>query len=414
MLLTDTEKRMLDGDKGYPVQKSMQILVALGESCGAEKMLEVDNIHMPGASIVVAGTAGRMYVEEMQAKGGNFCAFTMTNPTAMDSSQWEQLGIDEKDAQEQTLLTTAYERMGAVTCATCTPYLIGNVPRLGQHISWGESSAVAFANSVLGARTNREGGPSALAAALTGRVPAYGFHLAENRYGKLLVRVTTPLAGTTDYGTLGYYVGAIAKQDTPVISGIPRHASLDELKCLGAALASSGAVALFHVVEVTPEAPTVEAAFGGKRPGMELEFGPAEKRKTEELLNKERSGDVDWIALGCPHLSIQEFRQLAEALHGKRVHREVTLWACSSVPVKAMAEKMGYAQIIREAGGILVCETCPVLAPTRELAQKMGYRTVTTNSAKMAHYSPGMFGLLTHYGQFDQIIDAAISRVWRE
>ncbi len=232
---------MLDGEKGYPIQKAMQILVALGESFGAEKMLEVSSIHMPGASIVVAGEAGTKFVEEMQLKGGEFSAYTTTNPAAIDSSQWAELGIDEGDARLQTRLTRAYEMMGAVACSTCTPYFLGNVPRLGEHIAWGESSAVAFSNSVLGARTNREGGPSALAAALTSRVPAYGFHLKDNRHGTLLIRVAVPLKGVTDYGTLGYFAGAIAKQDTPVFTGIPLDVGLDELKALSAALASSGA-----------------------------------------------------------------------------------------------------------------------------------------------------------------------------
>ena len=413
MHLTDQEKRMLNGEKGYPVKKAMQILVALGESFGAEEMLKVTSAHMPGASIIATGEAGARFVEEIQDKGGNFHVYTTTNPTAIDSSQWKELGIDKEVNEIQTRLTVAYKKMGAVTCSTCTPYLIGHVPRLGEHIAWGESSAVAFANSVLGACTNREGGPTTLAAALTGRVPAYGFHLKNNRHGKLLIKVSISIKGVNDYGTLGYFAGAIAKQDVPVFTGIPTNVTLDELKALSAALASSGAVSLFHIVGVTPEAPTLKAAFGEHKPEIELEFSSKEKQETEILLNKEKSTDIDWVVFGCPHASIQEFRDIAKALNGKRVHKDITFWICSSVPVKVMAERMGYAQIIREAGGILVCDTCPVLTTTRTISKKLGYRTLTTNSAKLAHYSPGQFGLLTHYGPMDKVIEAAIKGVWR-
>lgn len=404
---------MLNGEKGYPVQKAMQILVALGESFGAEEMLKVTSTHMPGASIVATGEGGASFVEEMQAKGGNFQVYTTTNPTAIDSSQWGELGIDKEDVEIQIRLTLAYKKMGAITCSTCTPYLIGHIPRLREHIAWGESSAVAFANSILGAYTNREGGPSALAAALTGRVPAYGFHLKDNRYGKVLINVSIPIKGVNDYGTLGYFAGSIAKQDVPVFTGISTDVTLDELKALSAALASSGAVSLFHIVGVTPEAPTLKAAFREHKPEIELEFFSKEKQETEILLNKEKSTNIDWVVFGCPHASIREFRDIAKALNGKRVHKDIAFWICSSVPVKVMAEQMGYAQIIREAGGILVCDTCPVLTTTRAISKKLGYRTLTTNSAKLAHYSPGQFGLLTHYGSMDKVIEAAIKGVWR-
>jgi predicted aconitase len=413
MFLTDEEKRMLNGDMGFPVQKSMQILVTLGESFGAERMLEINNVHMPGASIVVAGEAGTKFVESMYDKGGKFCAFTTTNPGAIDVEKWEELGIGEEDATVQKRLTKAYKKMGAVTCGTCTPYFLGNNPRKGEHVAWGESSAIAFVNSVLGARTNREGGPSALAAALTGRVPAYGLHLDENRFGKIHIKVDTILNGTTDYGTLGYYVGSRAKQDIPVFEGIPTHVSNDELKGLGAALASSGAVALFHVVGVTPEAASFKDAFGGKKPEYVLNFGLKEKEATESLLNKEKSGDVDWVVLGCPHASIQEFRDIAKALNGKKIKDGVAFWVCSSQPIKSLAERMGYAKVITDAGGVIVCDTCPVLLPARRLAEKMNYKSVTTNSAKMANLTAGQFGLFSRYGQLEQIVDAAVKGIWR-
>lgn len=413
MQLTDYEKRMLNGEMGEPVRKAMEILVALGESYEAERMIEVKNVHLAGASIVVTGEAGVKFAESMQCQGGCFCTRTTSNPTALDSAQWRELGIDEKDAELQSRLTGALAKLGTQIISTCTPYFVGNAPRLGEHVAWGESSAVIYANSVLGARTNREGGPSGLAAALCGRVPECGYHLKENRYGKLLINVTIPLRGVTDYGCLGYFAGMLSSQDTPVFTGIPDTATPDELKGLSAALGSSGAVTMFHAVGVTPEAPDLETAFGGKKPETIAEFGEKEKKMILDKLDREESSAVNWVMLGCPHASMFEMADISRALEGKKINPDVTLWVGTAAQTKMIADRMGYTDIIEKAGGKVVCDTCPVLAPTRDLAQKMGYKVLTTNSAKMAHYSPGQFGLKTHYGNIEKIVDAAVSGKWK-
>jgi predicted aconitase len=196
VILNEREKKMLNGEEGYPIQKAMQILVQLGDIYGAKKMIPVNKVHMPGASVVVAGEAGTKLTEKMVENGGSFQAFTTLNTGAVDLDNWKELGYSEETYNFQVRLTTAYRKLGAIPCHTCTPYLIGHMPRLGEHVAWGESSAIAFVNSVLGARTNREGGPSALAAAITGLVPEYGYHLQENRYGHILVNVETQLSGT--------------------------------------------------------------------------------------------------------------------------------------------------------------------------------------------------------------------------
>ncbi len=412
MLLTDEETGMLNGDKGPAVKKAMEILVALGESFAAERLVVVNNVHMAGSSVLVAEEAGTKFVEDIRRKGGNFLTRVTTNPTAVDPTQWEAIGIPESDNVLQTRLTEAYAGMGANTCNTCIPYLVGNSPRFGEHMAWGESSAVVFANSVCGARTNREGGPSGLASALTGRTPEYGFHLKKNRYGKFLIKVETPLNDMTDYGTLGFFAGKIAGQDTPVFTGIPANPTLEELKALSAALASSGAVSMFHAVGVTPEAPTLEEAFGSGEPEKTLVFGAAEKEQAEAALNKEPSDHVDWILVGCPNASVQEIREVAEALQGKKVHKDITLWVTTAGAMYAMAERVGYIRTIEEAGGTVVRETCPFLARSRVIAPKKGYKTLTTNSAKMAFYAPGQFGLPTHYGNLDRVMKAAVNGVW--
>lgn len=412
MLLTDDEARMLDGDEGPAVRKAMEILVALGESFGAERLIPIKNVHMAGSSVLVAEEAGTRFVEDIRAQGGMFVTNVTTNPTAVDPSQWADLGIPETDYVLQNRLTDAYAGMGANTCNTCIPYLVGNSPRFGEHMAWGESSAVVYANSVCGARTNREGGPSGLASALTGRTPAYGFHLKENRYGKFLITVETSLHDMTDYGSLGCFAGRIAGQDTPAFLGLPTDPTREELKALSAALAASGAVSMFHAVGVTPEAPTLEEAFGGRAPDKVIVFGDAEKAEVEASLNKEESNHVDWILIGCPNATVQEIREVAEALEGQRVHKGVTLWVTTAPAMYTMAERVGYVRTIEQAGGVVVRETCPFLARSRVIAPTKGYRTLTTNSAKMAFYAPGQFGLTTHYGNLQRVMTAAIAGVW--
>jgi hypothetical protein len=412
MQLADEEKRMLDGEQGPAARKSMEILVALGEIYGAERMIRVQSVHMPGSSIVATGDAGLRFVEEMAASVERFPVFTTLNPCAVDRARWQELGFTREEVEPQLRLTRAYEKMGGISCHTCTPYFIGNVPRPGEHIAWGESSAVAYANSVLGARTNREGGPTALASAITGRTPAYGFHLPENRRGHLLAKVTAPIQGFYDYGNLGYYVGAIAQEKTPVFTGIPESVTPDELKILGAALASSGAVALFHAVGVTPEAPNLDQAFGGTSPAVTLEVGPTELSKTAEKLSKAKTSTVDWVVIGCPHISIQEFASITTLLDGKHVHSGVTVWLSTSPAVKTLADIMGYSSIIQASGAKIVCETCPILTTTQAIAERKGFGSLTTNSAKLAHYISGQFGIPPHYGALEQCIQAAISGQW--
>lgn len=413
MILTNEEQRMLEGDRGPSVKKAMEILVALGESFEARRLLPVRSVHMAGSSVLVAEEAGTRFVESIQQQGGEFVTTVTTNPTAIDPSQWREIGIEESDYDLQLRLSGAYAKMGANTCNTCIPYLVGNMPRFGEHLAWGESSAVVFANSVCGARTNREGGPSALASALTGRTPEYGFHLKENRYGHFLVNVETEMRDMTDYGTLGYFTGRIAGQDTPVFVGLPDNPSLDQLKALSAALASSGAVSMFHAVGITPEASTLDEAFGGKEPEKVLVFGDKEKEAAEAALNKEPSDHVDWVLVGCPNASVEEIRGVADALRGRKVHPNVTLWVTTSGSMYAMAEKTGLIRDIEEAGGTVVRETCPFLARSRVIAPKKGYKTLTTNSAKMAYYAPGQFGLPAHYGNLERVMNAVVNGAWR-
>ncbi len=409
MRLTREENEMLEGKHGYPVQKSMEILVSLGECYDAEKMIPVTSAHLL-YSIGGVGKGGALFIQEMADKGGEFIIFSDTNPSNIDPS-WHDFDTCEKDFQEQKLLIDAFTKMGAFLSDTCAPYLIGHVPRMGEHIAWNESSAIIFANSVLGTRANREGGPSALAAALTGRVPEHGFHLGQNRYGDLRILVNARLKGLHDYGTLGYFIGKIAEDKIPVLIGISPSVSLDELKLLGAAAATSGSVAMYHAVGVTPEASTEEAAFGPRKIKdlPTFEFGAKELRETEESLSTATARDVDLVIFGCPHSSIGEIREFARLLSGKKLKSGVELWIFTSRMVKAYAEVMGYKNIIEESGAKVICNTCPFSKAPKNL----GPRIAATNSPKMAYYFTQGKDVLVHYGSLERCVEAAISGIWR-
>ncbi|MFH1651579.1 MAG: aconitase X catalytic domain-containing protein [Chloroflexota bacterium] len=409
MKLSREEEAMLGGKLGYPVQKSMEILVALGEIYEAEKMVPVTHAHLVGF-LVREGV--RPFVEEMAAKGARFIIPATANFVSFDLQRWREMGIPEEYHAEQMALLKAYEQMGAIISPTCAPYQVGHAPGLGEHVSWAESSAVIFANSVLGARTNREGGPVPLAAAITGRTPFCGYHLDEKRWGEVRVVVTTELRGNTDFATLGYFTGGIVQERSPVFTGITGSVSRDQLKFLGAALATSGAVTLFHVAGVTPEAPTEAAAFGGKKPDETIEFGRRELEQTAAELSAAAGNGLDMVVIGCPHASINEIKTIAGLLEGRRVHSGVAFWVLTSVPVKAYAERAGYARTLAEAGVQIICETCPLVMPDDYFPQH-GHRTFATNSAKMAFYLRTHNVMMPHYGPLERCVDAAVSGVWR-
>src|SRR3989337_1337675 len=252
MNLTKEEEKMLSGEEGYAVRKSMEILVALGDIYGAEQLIKVGSGQVAGVSYHNLGDAGLEFLNEL-AKDGKVKVLTTLNPAGMDLENWRQLGISPEFAEKQNLVINAFKKMGILISCTCTPYLIGTLPLYGEHIAWSESSAVTFANSVLGARTNREGGPSALAAAFVGKTPNYGLHLDENRVPDVHVQVNAELAKLSDWGALGYAIGRKAENKIPYITGI-KAAELDELKSFCASVVTYGAKPLFYIKGVTPAA----------------------------------------------------------------------------------------------------------------------------------------------------------------
>jgi len=368
--LTKEEWEMLAGEQGNAAKKSMEILVALGEIFGAEKMVPVKSVQVSGVSYANLGDAGLEFLAEM-AKDGKVRVLTTLNPAGMDLENWKALGIPEDFAKKQKMVIDAFAKMGIITTCTCTPYFVGNRPKKGDHISWGESSAVTFANSVLGAYTSKEGGPSALAAAITGRTPLYGLHLDKNRQAQVAAKLKTELRDETDFGALGYLIGKKIGNKIPLIKGVKK-ATEDQLKSLSASIVTYGAPAIFHIEGITPNK-TAE-------PKEKIEFGAADIEQAKKEMND--SGDADFILLGCPHCSLEEIRAIAGMLTGKKVVKE--FWVCVARPVKKEAEKLGYVKTIEGAGAKFACDTCHVVAPL-----KGRFKCVMTNSAKGCFYGRG-------------------------
>lgn len=397
MHLTPEERALLAGNSGPAAQKAMQILETLGRIYGAARMIHVRSVQIAGVSYANLGEAGLDWLSEMAEGGGKAQVLTTLNPAGMDVENYATLGIPEDFAENQRRVLRAFEQMGVVITCSCTPYLFGNLPRFGEHIAWAESSAVCYANAVLGARTNREGGPSALAAALTGRTPAYGYHLDENRQPTLHVYVEAKLRDNPDFGALGKVIGdriqTASHGRVPTITGV-EDASLENLKSFCASIATYGGVALFHIPGITPEAYCFSA------PDEKLLVSQEDLDRARVSLTSAAMEEVDFVSLGCPHLSLREVQRIAELLEGKQVTKE--FWITTSRPVKGIADRMGYTRVIETAGAKFATDTCCVVAPIEGR-----FHALATDSAKACYYAHAKNHFKTRLLPFDEVIQEA-------
>ncbi len=410
MILTPAEQSLFNGDSGPAVRKAMEILVALGTIYGAERLIPVTSVQISGVSYDNLGDAGLEFLAEMAAGGGRARVLTTLNPAGMDIENWQSLGISPEFAERQQQVITAFTRMGVTPTCTCTPYLVGNLPHFGEHIAWAESSAVCFANSVIGARTNREGGPSALAASLTGLTPAYGYHLELNRRPSFTVRVQTPLSTTHEFGALGIVVGRqiekSGRKPVPYIQGV-HSATLEQLKSFCASLATFGGAALFHMEGITPEAglfsPPSEV-ITISRPDIELPIQSQISQSPNPQSPNTHSPTAQLsplYSLGCPHLSIQEIAALARLLEGRHLRRE--FWITTARTTKEIADRIGYTRLIEEAGALFAADTCCVVAPIGGR-----FSTLVTDSAKACYYASSKHHFATRLLSFEQVVEEAL------
>jgi predicted aconitase len=397
MYLTEKEQRMLDGEEGYAVKKSMEILVALGGIYGAERLIKVGSVQVAGVSYHNLGDAGLEFLNEL-AKDGRVKVLTTLNPAGMDLENWKNLGISAEFAEKQNLVIDAFRKMGIITSCTCTPYLIGNLPRYGEHVAWSESSAVTFANSVIGARTNREGGPSALAAAFVGKTPCYGLHLDENRVPDVHVHMAAKLSKLSDWGALGYCIGKKAENKTAYITGV-KDADVDELKSFCASMVTYGAKPLFYIQGITPGSENYSP------PKDTVTIDARDLADAYKNINDE-AVDIDFVCIGCPHCSIKEIAEIAELLKGRRISPNTEFWVATSRTAKQLADMRGYTAVIEQAGGKFACDTCMAVAPL-----KGRFKAIATTSAKGCYYSR-QNKMLTKMGSLEECIEAAVTGKW--
>ena len=396
MRLEQEEKDMLEGKYGKAAKKSMEILNTLGEIFDAESMIAVLGVQIAGVSYANLGEAGLEYLNEM-AEDGKVRVLTTLNPAGMDRENWQELGIDKEFAKNQNRAIDAFAKMGIITTCSCTPYLIGNAPHYGQHIAWAESSAVCYSNSVIGARTNREGGPSALASALTGKTPNYGYHLEKNRHGQVLVKINAPIKGSDEFGVLGKIIGdklvELGKK-IPYITGIPS-ATVEELKSFCASVATYGGTALFHMEDITPEynkyPKPSELVFEIDQNDLDI--------ARAELIDEDI--EIDFVSIGCPHASIHEIAKLANLLKGKRVKKE--FWVTTARPTKKIADEAGYSKIIEDAGVKFAADTCCVVAPI-----KGRFKGIMVDSAKACYYGRAKNKFKVKIGSVEECVEEAI------
>ena len=421
--LTDDERAMLDGEQGKATQKAMELLLRYAEALGAERFVETNNVAgVPGSSPA--------WVKEYYAEDGGdyravFCRFDLDADEVFDVPRMNafschlQGGMDPVLWREQGMEEAAFANFqsderevadhGIQIMKTCTPYLAGNVPVMGEHCAWMESSAVVFANSVIGARTNCEGRESTSAAMLAKRVPDWGFHRDEYRRGQHSVNVEVPVDSIFEWGMLGYFTGAAVEDTIPVLSGQISDASLIRHKHFGAAAASSGGVEMYHMEGITPEAPSVEAAFHGTVRGERFAYDAAARAQVYETLNSVgECEDVDYVMLGCPHYSIEQIAQAAALIEGRKVHENSNLWIFTSRAVKATADANGYTRALRDAGAFLMTDTCSAISA----AIPPGTKVAALDSAKQVHYLPAMMGIEGWYGTTADCIDAACTGKW--
>lgn len=425
MKLKADEQRMLSGQEGPAKKAAMEFLVKYAEGLGAEDFVDTNNVH----SLLPFNMYPDVLTKKLDIKDidewfsrslldsdekivvDHVKAFTTTHITFIDKDYAHDLectvGRDPKNIVEIIEKQEEYaQRIGMTLTNTCVPYNAGSLPVKGEHLAWCESSAIAFANSVIGARTNIEGDHSSFAAAITGKIPNWGMHLDKNRHANVIINVTAQPETELDWGLLGFFTGARVGMNVPAYCGIKTEANYSKLLSLACAGTTSGAVIMFHVVGITPEATTLEEAVGDREVIMTLEYGEKERRETYERVNFGKSKYIDRVLMGCPHLPISEICKIADLLDGKTCKAELLLF--TNRQTRELAKTNGAYDKIAKAGGKIIIDSCPGGAKGNPSD------TVATDSVKTGPTMAGFKGWKSVWlGTQEQCIDAAITGEWR-
>lgn len=416
MYLTDEEKRILQGERGEIAQKCMEFLVAYGEAAGAERLIDIDgtvNLH-PGAHWVEDFKISNEEILELIKKGERFKVPTFSDKPTVPGfiyDGFEDAGVlpaSDPDFRKSCLENLEpWIKMGMVPTFSCTHYLVAStLPSLGQHCAWVESSAIPWANAILGARSNFDG---CFQTAYLGKVPAYDMHLDENRIATILVECAFELKTDMDYDLFGWAVGEACGLEVPALVGIGKPTTSQLVK-MNSALNTGGQVRMYHIPGLTPEAPTLEAAFKGRKPKRRIVIEKSDLKRIYERLNTAETDDVDFVYLGCPHYNIQDLIKVARLIEGKKC--KVPLWVMTNPITFKLAEMMGIRDVIKKAGGSLLSGACPGLL----MGKIPRARTFATDAAKQNYYITGCFypeKLGVFYGSTEECIEAAIEGKWR-
>ncbi|MGJ9422231.1 aconitase X [Aeromicrobium sp. CF3.5] len=422
MHLTDHDRAMRDGAEGDAIAAAMDLLIRYGEGLGAEVLCDVRNV----AGTSTQPTPAKTIIAKEHGWDKAFSVINLDSdadiaipPMRVPTCQLQQGFNDEvlsispyrsELVELQDGAESFASEKGINILATCTPYQVGNLPTRGEHVAWMESSAVIYANSVLGARTNCEGTASTGSAGLTGRIPCWGNHREETRRGTHLIESDVRVESFLDWGMLGYFAGDVVGEQRPVLSGQLARPTLTDLKHLGAAMATSGGVEMFHLPGVTPEARTIEEAFGDTVPATTVHYTAADRAHVYETLNDQGSStDVDFVLLGCPHASVEQMAEIARLLDGRKLHPDTRLWVMAPRALRDVADRNGVTAAIRAAGGQVLTDSCPAMSRTAP----EGTRVFATDSAKQAHYLPAILDIEAWFGTTRDCIEAALTGRWK-
>jgi predicted aconitase len=405
--LSVKDHEMLRGDHGPATKMAMSIVARMAEVARAKELLDIRGAHID--STVYIGEAGLEFAERLASLGAKVAVPTTLNVSGLDEHHWREWAVPSDWARQAYRQMVAYQSMGTIPTWTCAPYQTEMRPTFGQQIAWGESNAIVFANAVLGARTERYPDLFDICCAITGRAPAIGLHLTENRAGEYLFRlidIPEELMRSDDfYPVLGNLIGEASLDKIPVIDGITIRPDEDQLKAFGAAAASSGGVAMFHMVSITPEALTLEKAFQGETPDKTMDVTMDALRESRRALTHTDDSKLDMVVLGSPHFSLAEYKRLAAMLEGKRKHPEVKFLVTSSRAMTQLARRAGLLEPLDAFGAQITVDTCILTSPMLPAE----IQNLMTNSAKFAYYAPGLLGRKIAFGSLDDCVNSAVA-----
>jgi predicted aconitase len=404
--LEPRDEGMLSGAEGEAAQLAMRIVVAMAEIAEAERLIDIASAHIDGC--LYHGKVSLDFAERLVRAGARVRVPTTLNVGSVDLLHPDLYRGDPDTADAARQLMDLYAVMGCRPTWTCAPYQMDARPAFGEHVAWAESNAIVFANSALGARTDRYGDFIDICAAVTGRAPYAGLHVTENRRGQVLFRLEGIPRRLLDedvfYPVLGQLVGAESGMLVPVIDGLTETVTEDRLKALGAAAASSGSVGLFHVVGVTPEAPTLDDALQSGEPERTIVVTPEVAARARDSLTTVADGPLRAVSVGTPHFSVSEFEQLVALLDGARVAEGVEFYVSTGRSVHGEAESRGWIDLLERAGISIVTDTCTYVTPILRAQDGV----VMTNSGKWAYYAPGNLGVQVVFGSLAECVQSAV------